>query len=128
MAAVRGSFSIPSIVVSPWASPEQAEDKKWDVTDQSALNEILQFADELYVGVEFDNSPAGYVKVEIRREGMASEGIAIKKYTPFGELHRPVRAALELLGNHRVEMVWRHGRWDEREDWNLAPHEEEELS
>ena len=115
MAGVHRAFSIPSsVIVSLWTSSEQGEDKRWDLTDQRALNEILQFADGLYVEAEVNNTPtgaewlmrrAGYVKVEIRRQGMPQKDIAVKKYTSFSELHGQIRAAPELSENQRVEIV-----------------------
>ena len=138
MAAVCRTFSIPStIVVSLWTSPEQGEDKRWDLTDQRALNEILEFGDELYVGVEVAETlearewlmrRAGYVKVEIRREGKAPVAIAAKKYASYGELRGQIRARLDVPDNQQLEMVWRDRRWDEREDWNVDPDEEDDLT
>ena len=137
MAAVCRTFSIPSTVaVSLWTSPDQGEDKRWDLTDQSALNEVLQFADELYVGVEVDITfearewlmrRAGYVKVQIRREDKVPVAIAVKKYVSYGELRGQISARLVVPANSKLEMVRRDRRWDEREDWNVDSVEEDDL-
>ena len=70
---------------------------------------------------------AGFVKVEIRRNGMAPVAIAVEKYASYAILRGQIRARLEVPDNQQLEMVWRDRKWDEREDWNLAPEEEEEL-